>query len=121
MGTSDGDRRRLSRTRGLTAAVLQTGRLVATDHPESDPRFDPDMDTPEGGAVGPLLCVPIRLRGKVMGIVRVFPEEGTSASARSGEVISAALSAAVRNVLLYRSLLESIDEVAKARLERNAL
>ena len=120
LGASNGDRGRLSRTRGLTAAVLQTGRLVATDHPESDPRFDPDMDTPEEGAVGPLLCVPMRLRGKVMGVVRVFPEDGAKVSARSGEVISAALSAAVRNVLLYRSLLESIDEVAKARQSRGA-
>ena len=117
---SSGDRNRLSRTRGLTASVLQTGRLVATDHPEADPRFDPDMDTPEGGAIGPLLCVPMRLRGKVMGVARVFPEEGAGVSARSGEVISAALSAAVRNVLLYRSLLDSIDEVAKARQNRGA-
>jgi hypothetical protein len=55
-----------------------------------------------------------------MGVVRVFPEDGAKVSARSGEVISAALSAAVRNVLLYRSLLESIDEVAKARQSRGA-
>ena len=95
--------------------MLQTGRLVATDHPETDPRFDPEVDTPANDAVGPLLCIPLRLRGKIMGIARVFPAEGASASARTGEVLSAALSAAVRNVLLYRSLLESIDEVAKAR------
>ena len=120
MGASQGDRSRLSRSRGLTASVLQTGRLVATDHPETDPRFDPDMDTPEDGAVGPLLCVPMRMRGKVMGVARVFPAEGVLPSARSGEVISAALSAAIRNVLLYRSLLESIDEVAKARQNRGA-
>jgi hypothetical protein len=32
-------------------------------------------------------------------------------------VLGAALSAAVRNVLLYRSLVESIEEVARARKE----
>jgi len=37
------------------------------------------------------------------------------ASARSGELVGSALSAAVRNALLYRSLLESIDEVAEVR------
>jgi hypothetical protein len=98
--------------------VLQTGGLVATGHPEADPRFDPEMDTPEGGAIRPLLCVPLRLRGKVFGVVRAFPREGAVASARSGEILSSALSAAIRNVLLYRSLLESIDEVAKVRQER---
>ncbi len=115
-GSGAGDRPRLPRDRGLSATVLQTGRLVATDHPETDPRFDPDVDTPVGGALGPFLCAPLRLRGKVMGLVRAFP--AVAASPRTGEVLAASLSAAVRNVLLYRSLLESIDEVVKARQRR---
>ena len=112
-----GDRKSLSRQRGLTALVLQTGRVVATDRPQSDPRFDPDIDTPENGVVGPLLCVPLQWRGKTLGVARAFPQGGAAASARTGEVISAALSAAVRNVLLYRSLLESIEDLAEARRE----
>jgi len=110
-----GDRERLPRDRGLTATVLQTGGLVATDYPDRDPRFDPQVDTPADGVVRPLLCVPLRLRGKILGVFRGFPSEGVGASARTGEILSATLSAAVRNVLLYRSLLESIDEVADAR------
>jgi hypothetical protein len=53
----------------------------------------------------------------VLGVFRAFPEAAGAPSPRTGEVLSAALSAAVRNVLLYRSLLESIDEVARARRE----
>jgi len=53
----------------------------------------------------------------VLGVFRAFPEAAGAPSARTGEVLSAALSAAVRNVLLYRSLVESIDEVARARRE----
>jgi hypothetical protein len=45
----------------------------------------------------------------------VFPKEPAAASARTGEVLAAALSAVVRNVLLYRSLLESIEDLARAR------
>ncbi|MFI5217294.1 MAG: GAF domain-containing protein [Candidatus Limnocylindria bacterium] len=120
--TGRGDRKSLPRQRGLTALVLQTGRVVATDRPQSDPRFDPDVDTPENGVAGPLLCVPLHWRNKVLGVVRAFPQGGAAASARTGEVISAALSAAVRNVLLYRSLLESIEDLAEARREaRGAL
>jgi DNA-binding NarL/FixJ family response regulator len=116
-GRGPGDRERLPRQRGLTATVLQTGGLVATDEPERDPRFAADVDTAADGAPRPLLCVPVRLRGKVLGVLRAFPERGVGASARTGEILSAALSAAVRNVLLYRSLLEAIDEVAQARRE----
>jgi GAF domain-containing protein len=111
------DRSRLPRDRGLTGTVLQTGCLVATDQPESDPRFDPEVDTPEGGRVGPILCVPLKIRGKIFGVARVFPTQQVGASARTAEVLAAALSAAVRNVLLYRSLLESIEDLARARRE----
>jgi DNA-binding response OmpR family regulator/putative methionine-R-sulfoxide reductase with GAF domain len=109
------DRTRLPTDVGLTGTVFQTGRLVASDDPDRDPRFSAEVDTPEGGPVRPLLCVPVILRGKTMGVLRVFPMEGASASARTGEILTAAISAAVRNVLMYRSLLESVDEVAKAR------
>jgi DNA-binding response OmpR family regulator len=111
----EGDRERLPRNRGLTATVLQTGGLVATDHPERDPRFDPEVDTAADGELRPLLCVPLRLRGKILGVFRGFPGEGVGASARTAEILSATLSAAIRNVLLYRSLLDSIDDVAEAR------
>jgi hypothetical protein len=95
--------------------VLQTGHLVASARPDADPRFDPAVDTAEDGTPGPLVCVPIRLRGKVLGVARVFPKEPAAATARTGEVLAAALSAVVRNVLLYRSLLESIEDLARAR------
>lgn len=100
---------------GLTGAVAQSGRLVATDSPEADDRFDPAVDSPADGRVGPLVCAPLSLRGKVVGVLRLFPRQDSVGAGRSAEVLSAALSAAVRNVLLYRSLLDSIDEVAAAR------
>jgi FixJ family two-component response regulator/GAF domain-containing protein len=106
---------RLPTDRGLTGAVCQTGHLIATDAPESDPRFDPVVDTPEGSSPRPLLCLPLVLRNKTLGVVRIFPNPGVSASARTGEILTAAISAAIRNVLMYRSLLESFDEVARAR------
>ena len=54
-------------------------------------------------------------RGKVVGLARAFLASDAVASARTGEVLASALSAAVRSVLLYRSLVESIEEVAEAR------
>ena len=114
------DREKLPVDAGLTGVVVQTGRLVATDAPDRDPRFDPEVDTPECGEVSPLLCVPVRFRNKTMGVMRVFLETGVSASARTAEILAAAISAAVRNALMYRGLLESVDEVAKARRENQA-
>ena len=95
--------------------AIGTVDIGASSRPEIDPRFDPAVDTPEDGTPGPLLCVPIRLRGKVLGVARVFPKDPAAATARTGEVLAASLSAVVRNVLLYRSLLESIEDLARAR------
>lgn len=116
-GGGPGDPPQLPANRGLTGTVLQTGRLVASDQPGSDPRFDAEVDARADGVVAPLLCVPIRLRGKVVGVARAFASVDSGVSAATGELLSAVLSAAVRNVLLYRSLLESIDDVAEARRE----
>jgi transcriptional regulator with GAF, ATPase, and Fis domain len=109
------DRAQLSASRGLAGSVLATGQLVATADPTADPRFDATLDTPEGGAASALVCGALRFRGKSIGIFRAFPADGANASAELGELLAAALSAAVRNVLLYRSLVESIEEVAQAR------
>lgn len=114
-GSEREDRASLPLDAGLTGSVLQTGRMVATDAPELDARFVADVDTPADGEAGPIVCAPLSLRGKVVGVFRAFPRDGVAASARTAEVVAAALSAAVRNALLYRSLLESIDEVAEAR------
>jgi DNA-binding response OmpR family regulator len=114
---SRSERPTLPRDRGLTALVAQTGRLVVVERPGDDPRFDPDVDTAEDGRVGPLLCLPLTVRGKVLGVARILPAEDRPVPVRTAEVLAPALSAAVRNVLLYRSLLESIEDVARARRE----
>jgi len=111
------DRPRLPRASGLTGAVFESGCLVAAPDPAADSRFQAEVDTPLDGEPGPFLCVPLRLRGKSVAVCRVYPPQGASVSTRSGEAIAAALSAAVRNVLLYRSLIESIDDVATVRRE----
>ena len=88
---------------------------MSSAEPESDPRFDPEVDTPQDGKPGPFLCVPVSFRGRSLGVFRAFPASADRVSAQTAEVLASALSAAVRNVLLYRSLLESIEEVARVR------
>lgn len=116
-GGVGGDRIELDPEKGLTGLVVKTGHMIATAEPALDPRFDAGNDTPESGESRPLMCLPISFRGKVVGVFRAFLPEGETPSVRTGEVLAAALSATMRNVLLYRSLVESIEEVAEARRE----
>jgi len=119
-GGRRGDRERLPPDCGLSGACLATGVFVAAADPARDPRFDPAVDTPEDGAPGPLVCLPLRIRGRVLGVVRAFPPLGAAPTLRSAEVASAALSAAMRSVLLYRSWLSGVEEVARIRREARA-
>jgi len=112
-----GDRASLPRRGGLTGAVFEGGEPLASEQPDADARFDAAIDTPESGARGPLLVLPLRFRGKTLGVFRAFAPGAGATSPRTQEVLGAALSAAVRNVLLYRSLVESIEEVAQVRRE----
>ncbi len=116
-GGVSGDRARLPACEGLTGFAYQSGAIVASDAPARDPRFEAEVDRPANGAERPLLCGPIRFRGKTLGVFRAFPKHARDAAPALGELLGAALSAAVRNVLLYRSLVETIEEVAAARRE----
>lgn len=112
-----GDRLELAPDRGLVGQVCQSGQLIAAERPSADARFDAAVDTASDGLERPYLCVPLKLRDKTVGILRIFLENGKIASPRTAEILSASFSAAVRNILLYRSLLQSIEEVAEARRE----
>ena len=51
------DRSGLPRDRGLTGSVLQSGCMIAADRPDTDPRYDADVDTPADGVTRPLIAV----------------------------------------------------------------
>ena len=99
--------------RGLTGAVLQTGVPWRRRSPASRPALRRRRRHARAASRGPLLCVPLTLagQGRSACCARSSAEQ-RAASPRTAEVLAAVLSAAVRNVLLYRSLLESDRGVA---------
>ena len=82
---------------------------------QEDPRFDAEVDTPADGQAGPFVCGPLRFRGRSLGIFRAYPAGQETPDPELAERLSAALSAVMRTVSLYESLVESIEEVAAAR------
>jgi DNA-binding response OmpR family regulator len=114
-GSGPQDREILPRSGGLTGAGFEGGERIVGEGAASDPRWDAAIDTAEDGLARPLWVLPLRFRGRTLGVCRVFGAPG--APEQTGELLAAALSAAVRNVLLYRSLVDSIEEVAQVRRE----
>jgi CheY-like chemotaxis protein len=117
-GDGPGDRERLAREQGLPALAFADGVAIESAGPDLDPRCDPTNDTAEDGVSRPHWVLPLRFRNRTLGVCRIFPRAGTGAlDEDSADLLAAALSAALRNVLLYRSLVESIEEVAQVRRE----
>ena len=114
-GAGEEDREHLPSDRGLTGSAFASGIPIATTEAENDSRFDAEVDTTAAGTAAPCLIVPLRFRDKSLGVARIFAPAGPATSTRTAEVLAAALSAAVRNVLLYRSLVDSVEELAEAR------
>ena len=78
----------------------------------------PSVDTPEDGAPAPLLVLPLRFRGThARRLPRLHRRTRAPRRRAPREVLGAALSAAVRNVLLYRSL-RRVDRRGGARARR---
>jgi CheY-like chemotaxis protein len=114
-GGRRGDRESLPTDRGLSGHVWGSGQIVATPDPAAEARFVSAVDTPEDDLSRPFVCVPLKLRNKPVGLLRLFFESDRIPSPRTAEVLAACFSAAVRTVLLYRSLAQSIEEIAEAR------
>jgi CheY-like chemotaxis protein len=117
-GEGVSDRDSLAHDAGVTGRAFAEGRPAFSDGPEHDPGFDDEADSPAGGRQGPLWVLPIRFRGRTLGVCRVFPARADTVSPQTAEVLATALSAAVRNVLLYRSLVDSIEDLTQARREQ---
>ena len=98
-----------------SGSAFALNAMVEAEHVELLQGALEAVDTPADGVPGPLLLLPLAIRGRVLGLARIHPEGEPAASARTGELLCAALSAALRNTLLYGSLLEAVDDVAAAR------
>ena len=54
---------------GLVSFIFRTGLTVCLPHLDGDPRFDRDLDDPDGDAADRFLGVPIRADGKVVAVL----------------------------------------------------
>lgn len=54
---------------GLAGWVAQHGQPVISNQPQADPRFCRELEEQIGISIDSLLCVPVRRRGKLLGVV----------------------------------------------------
>ena len=106
---------------GITGGVLQTGLMAVADNAGDDKKYIPDIDGFPEFKVRELICAPLKIKGKTLGVIRAANKKGKPGfSARDIEImesIAAQSSIALKNAWLYKNLVSSLDEVAATNKE----
>lgn len=106
---------------GITGSVLQTGEMAVTDNAVDDKKYIPEIDGFPGLKIRELICAPLKIKGKTLGVIRAANKKGNPGfSARDIEImesIASHSSIALKNAWLYKNLVSSVDEVAATNSE----
>lgn len=102
--------------RGIAGTVALTGVPCIVEDAATDPRVARDIDATTGFVTRSILCVPIRVRDIILGVIEVLNKAGGPFSREDQEIlelIAGQAGIAIDNTRLY----ESLDERVRQRTE----
>ena len=120
-GTAGFRQQRVSMNEGVVGWVATHGEPVIINDVSRDPRFSREVDTRTGFLTHSVLCVPLQIKGKTIGVLEVlnkFSGNGFDQEDLQVALTMAAQAAiAIENARLYQSLREERDRIIKAQEE----
>ncbi len=100
---------RIKRGQGIAGHVFDTGNAVLIEDAYSDPRFNKEFDRKTGYVTRTILCVPLKIKDRVIGVSQVINKlDGASFNAEDEETLSllcANAAIAVENARLHQEIL----------------
>jgi GAF domain-containing protein/ActR/RegA family two-component response regulator len=108
---------------GVAGWVAQHGKPLLVHKAQTDPRFSPAFDQISGFSTETILCVPLIVKGRVIGVVEALnkPQAGfTQDDMAMLRLLATTAAVAIENARLYQNLRDSRDQVAErgAELEK---
>jgi signal transduction histidine kinase len=112
---------RLPLSEGLAGWVARSGRPAIVNDLRNDPRFHADVDANSGFVTKAALCVPLQVRGRVIGVLEVLNKQDdlpyTTHDLALLTTLAGQAAVAVDNARLYRSLREEHERMLAAEEE----
>ncbi len=100
---------RIKKGQGIAGAVFETGQPLLIKDAYEDPRFNQEVDRLTGYRTHSILCVPLKIKDRVIGVSQVINKlDGTSFDAEDEETLSllcANAAIAVENARLHNQIL----------------
>jgi two-component system NtrC family sensor kinase len=96
---------------GIAGTVAATGESIVVPDAELDPRVARRVDAATGFRTRSIVCVPIRFRGAVTGVIQVLNKRAGTFATRDREVlelIAAEAGVAIENARVYATLDERV-------------
>nr|WP_290668537.1 GAF domain-containing sensor histidine kinase [Ardenticatena sp.] len=108
---------RLQSNQGIVGWVYQNGEAVICDDPANDPRFSRTIDERSGFVTRNILCVPLQVKGKRIGVLEVLNKHGDESFTEEDKHLLMTLAAeaaiAIENARLYQNLREERDRIMR--------
>jgi signal transduction histidine kinase len=112
-------KQRAPRDEGIAGWVATHGVPVVVNDVRKDPRFSPSVDARTGFLTTSVICAPVQIRGKIIGVLEALnkrSEQGFDSEDKRLMVTTANQAAiAIENARLYESLREERDRVIQAQ------
>ncbi len=99
---------------GIGGHVAETGESLIINDVYKDPRWNPSYDKKSGFRTRSMICVPIKFKGKILGVIEVINKktgEFTSRDLRTLEILAAQAGGAIENATIHEELEETYEEL----------
>ena len=107
---------------GIAGTVAARGESIVVPDAEQDPRVARRVDAATGFRTRSIVCVPIRFRGRVTGVLQVLNKRAGTFATRDREVlelIAAEAGVAIENARVYATLDERVQQRTAELTEAN--
>jgi len=120
------EEKRIPITQGVVGWVAMHGQPLIVNNTKKSNLFDPDMDAQTGFSTRNIVCVPLRMHDRTVGVLEVLNKEGeegfTTADADWLTTMGQQIAIALENAQLYENLRQEQERIIKAQEEvRNQL
>jgi signal transduction histidine kinase len=112
---------RIPQHQGVAGWVSMNRRSIIVNNVENDPRFTSLVDDTTGFKTRNILCVPLTVQGRLVGVLEVLNKEGdedfTEEDKNWLEKVGSQAGVALENARLYQNLRNEQDRIIKAQEE----
>jgi len=112
---------RMPKDRGIAGWALTHNEPVIANDPDDDARFNSSVDQKTGFRTRSILCVPMQIKGRPIGVLEVLNKKDGSGfntdDVRLLHTLAGQAAIAIENARLYRSLREERDRIIKVQEE----